>query len=139
MAGEPGATKFEEEIAEIENRRGTRNLFLVLGGLLVAILLVVVVVGAREHARLAEEAARPKFEPVVLGRYVGMASNQAVFAEGQHLNYVEGVGQAEMGPSTTFVRALEYDAAGNPAPAPESGLTRSSVIRAADCSDTTVS
>jgi len=119
MAGEPGATKFEEEIAEIENRRRTRNLFLILGGLVAAILLVVVIVGARERARLAEEAARPKFEEVVLGRYVGQASNQAVFAEGERLNYVEGVGESEVGPTTTFVRPLEYDAIGNPLPAPE--------------------
>lgn len=119
MAGEPGATKFEEEIAEIENRRGTRNLFLMLGGLTAAILLVIVVFGARERTRLAAEAARPKFEEVALGRYVGQASNQAVFAEGQRLNYVEGIGSAELGASTTFVRALEYDAAGTPVPAPE--------------------
>jgi hypothetical protein len=95
MAGEPGATKFEQEIEEIENRRGIRNLFVVLGGLVTVILLVIVVVGARERARLAAEAARPKFEEVVLGRFVGQASNQAVFAEGQRLNYVEGIGQAE--------------------------------------------
>lgn len=119
MAGEPGATKFEQEIAEIENRRGTRNLFLILGGVSAAILLLIVVVGARERSRLAAEAARPKFEEVVLGSYVGQASNQAVFAEGQRLNYVEGIGQAEMGSTTTFVRPLEYDATGNPVPAPE--------------------
>lgn len=119
MAGEPGATKFEQEIAEIENRRGTRNLFLIIGGVAAAILLVIVVFGTRERSRLAEEAARPKFEEVVLGRYVGQASNQAVFAQGQRLNYVEGVGQAELGPATTFVRPLEYDLAGNPVPGPE--------------------
>jgi hypothetical protein len=118
MAGEPGATKFEQEIEEIENRRGIRNLFVVLGGLVTVILLVIVVVGARERARLAAEAARPKFEEVVLGRFVGQASNQAVFAEGQRLNYVEGIGQAEMGSTTRFVRHLEYDLAGNPVPAP---------------------
>jgi hypothetical protein len=119
MAPDPHATNIDAEIAEIENRRGTRNLFLVLGGILGLILLLVVIYGAREKRRLAAEAARPKFEEVVLGRYVGQASNQAVFAEGQRLNYVEGIGESELSPSTTFVRALEYDAAGNPAPVPE--------------------
>jgi hypothetical protein len=119
MAPEPGPTKFEEEIAEIENRRGTRTLFLVLGGALAVILLVVVVYGAKQRARLAAEAARPKFEEVALGRYIGQASNQAVFAEDQRLNYVEGIGEAEVGATTTFVRPLEYDLAGNPVAAPE--------------------
>jgi hypothetical protein len=119
MATEPGSTKFDAEIAEIENRRGTRTLFLVLGGLLGLVLIAIVIVGARERSRLAAEAARPKFEAVVLGRYLGQASNQAVFADGQGLNYVEGIGQSEVGATTTFVRALAYDAAGNAAPAPE--------------------
>lgn len=119
MATEPGSTKFDAEIAEIENRRGTRNLFLVLGGLAALLLLAIVIVGARERSRLAAEAARPKFEEVVLGRYLGQASNQAVFAEGQRLNYVEGIGETEMGATTTFVRPLEYDAAGNPLATPE--------------------
>jgi hypothetical protein len=119
MATEPGSTKFDAEIAEIENRRGTRALFLVLGGLLGLVLLVIVIVGARERSRLAAEAARPKFEEVVLGRYLGQASNQAVFATDRGLNYVEGIGENEVGATTTFVRALEYDAAGNPVPAPE--------------------
>jgi hypothetical protein len=119
MAPDPHATNIDAEIAEIENRRGTRNLFLVLGGILGLILLLVVIFGARERKRLAAEAARPKFEEVVLGRYIGQASNQAVFAEGQRLNYVEGIGESELGSSTTFVRALEYDAAGNPVSVPE--------------------
>ena len=119
MATEPGSTKFDAEIAEIENRRGTRNLFLVLGGLAALVLLGIVIVGARERSRLAEEAARPRFEEVVLGRYLGVASNQAVFAEGQRLNYVEGIGENEVGATTTFVRPLEYDAAGVVVPAPE--------------------
>jgi hypothetical protein len=119
MATEPGSTKFDAEIAEIENRRGTRALFLVLGGLLGLVLLVIVIVGARERSRLAAEAARPKFEEVVLGRYLGQASNQAVFAADQGLNYVEGIGENEIGSTTTFVRALAYDAAGDPVPAPE--------------------
>jgi hypothetical protein len=119
MAPDPHATNIDAEIAEIENRRGTRNLFLVLGGILGLILLLVVIYGARERTRLAAEAARPKFEEVVLGRYIGQASNQAVFAEDQRLNYVEGIGESEVGPSTTFVRALEYDAAGNPTAVPE--------------------
>ena len=119
MAPDPHATNLDAEIAEIENRRGTRNLFLVLGGILGLILVLVVIFGARERTRLAAEAARPKFEEVVLGRYVGQASNQAVFAEGQRLNYVEGIGESEIGSSPTFVRALEYDAAGNPATVPE--------------------
>jgi hypothetical protein len=119
MAPDPHATNFDAEIAEIENRRGTRTLFLVLGGLFALILVLVVIVGARERSRLAAEAARPKFEEVVLGRYIGQASNQAVFAEEDRLNYVEGIGESELGPTTTFVRSLEYDAAGNPTPAPE--------------------
>ncbi|CAN5867283.1 hypothetical protein BH20GEM1_BH20GEM1_04300 [soil metagenome] len=119
MAPDPHATNFDAEIAEIENRRGKRILFLTLGGVLGLILLLVVVFGARERSRLAEEAARPRFEEVVLGRFVGQASNQAVFAEEQGLNYVEGIGESEIGSSTTFVRAIEYDPAGNPVPAPE--------------------
>lgn len=119
MAPNPHAINLDAEISEIENRRGKRALFLVLGGLLAAILLVVVVFGARERSRLAAEAARPRFEEVVLGRYIGQASNQALFAEGQRLHYVEGIGEAELGGTTTFVRPLEYDAAGNPVAAPE--------------------
>lgn len=119
MATEPRSTKFDAEIAEIENRRGKRNLFLVLSGLVAVLLLAIVIVGARERSRLAAEAARPKFEDVVLGRYLGQASNQAVFAEGQRLNYVEGIGNNEIGSTTTFVRPIEYDAAGNPVPAPQ--------------------
>lgn len=119
MATEPGSTKFDAEIAEIENRRGTRTLFLVLGGLLGLVLLAIVIVGARERSRLAAEAARPKFEEVVLGRYLGQASNQAVFAGARGLNYVEGIGENEVGATTTFVRPLAYDAAGVAVPAPE--------------------
>jgi hypothetical protein len=119
MAPDPHATNFDAEIAEIENRRGKRTLFLVLGSVVGLLLLLIVIFGWRERSRLAEEAARPRFEEVVLGRYVGQASNQAVFEEEQSLNYVEGIGESEIGASTTFVRAIEYDPAGNPVPAPE--------------------
>lgn len=119
MAPDPHATNLDAEISEIENRRGKRTLFLVLGGLLALVLVLVVVFGSRERSRLAAEAALPRFEEVVLGRYVGQASNQALFAEGPQLNYVEGIGETEFGATTTFARPLEYDAAGNPVPAPE--------------------
>lgn len=119
MAPDPHATNFDAEIAEIENRGGKRTLFLVVGSVVGLLLLLIVIFGWRERARLAEEAARPRFEEVVLGRYVGQASNQAVFEEEQSLNYVEGIGESEIGASTTFVRAIEYDPAGNPVPAPE--------------------
>jgi hypothetical protein len=118
MTPDPHAIDFDEEISEIENRGAKRTLFLVLGGIVALVLLLIVIVGGRERSRLAAEAARPKFEEVVLGRYVGQASNQALFAEGERLNYVEGIGESDVGATTTFARPLEYDAAGNPIPAP---------------------
>lgn len=113
MDTENRATPFAEEIAEIENRRGTRNLFFLVGGLLGLILLVVVVIGVRERIRLAREAARPQTEDVILGEYVGLAGNQALFAANGELSYVEGIGQAEVGDQTSFVRRLRYDEFGN--------------------------
>jgi hypothetical protein len=113
MDSENRATPFDEEIAEIENRRGTRNLFLFVGGILGLILLFVVVVGVRERIRLAREAARPQTEDVALGTYVGLAGNQALFAVNDELSYVEGIGQADVGDQTSFVRRLRYDELGN--------------------------
>lgn len=114
MAQKDRGTRFDEEIAEIENRRGDRNLFLGLGGAVLAILLVVVVLGARERMRLAEEASRPLFEPVELGGLVGVAGNVAVFARGQSLYYVQDIGGAEFTSDTDFVRRIEYDPLGQP-------------------------
>ena len=107
-------TQLEEEIAQIEDRSGTRRLFWIVGIVAVLIVVAVVVVGARERARLAEQAARPRAEPVTLGRHLATLSNQAVFARENALVYVDGVGDAEIGPATSFVREIEYDAQGNP-------------------------
>ena len=114
MAAEEPKTGFEEEIAVIENRAGTRRLFMMVGGAIGVLLLAVVVLGARERVRLARESARATTAEVVLGRYIGTASNQAVFAQEGALAYLEGVGDAEIGPATRFVRTLAYDAQGNP-------------------------
>ncbi len=114
MAAEAQQSRFDEEIAQIENRAGTRRMFTLVAAGIGIVLLAVVVFGARERMRLAKEAARPKTEEVVLGRYLGTASNQAVFARGNTLVYLEGVGNAEIGPATTFAHMLEYDAQGNP-------------------------
>ena len=114
MAPDPHARNLDEEIAEIENRRGIRNLFLILGGGLGLLLLVVVVLGARERVRLREESARPQTEIVEMGRHVGTVSNTAVFASDDRLQYVEGVGDAPIEAGTTFARRLEYDTAGQP-------------------------
>lgn len=109
-------TKFGDEIAQIENRSSTRRLFWIVGAVAALILAAVVVVGARERKRLQEEAARPKSEPVTLGRYLATISNQSVFARENALVYLEGIGEAEVGPTTSFVRAIEYDPQGNPIP-----------------------
>ncbi|MDX1660506.1 MAG: hypothetical protein R3326_01835 [Gemmatimonadota bacterium] len=114
MNSENRANGMQEEIAEIEDRRGTRNLFLILGGIVGAILLVIVIVGARERARIAELEARPKTEPVEMGTLVGTVSNQAVFSRGERLTYVEGIGEAEVTSDTRFVREIEYNQAGEP-------------------------
>ncbi|MGH7572048.1 MAG: hypothetical protein ACREMK_09430, partial [Gemmatimonadota bacterium] len=113
MSPDPHAMRLDEEIAEIENRRGTRMVFLVLGAVLGLILLVVVLYGIRERARLRALEARPKTAEVALGSHVGTMSNTAVFSDGQRLSYVEGVGDATV-EDATFVRSLEYDQAGNP-------------------------
>lgn len=117
MADEEGpTTRFEEEIAEIENRSGTRRLFWSVGAVAALILLLVVVFGGRERMRLHAEAARPKTEPVTLGRHLGTVGNEAVFARENGLVYLEGAGDKEIGPATSFVRELEYDPQGNPIP-----------------------
>lgn len=117
MSPDPHATRLDEEIAEIENRRGTRNLFFLLGGASVLLLLVIILYGAKERARLRAEEARPRTAELALGRYLGTASNMAVFSDGQRLSYVEGIGEAPM-ENASFVRPLEYDQAGNPIEVP---------------------
>lgn len=115
--GERPTTKFDEEIAEIEDRSGKRRLFWTLGGIFAALLLFVVIVGWRERMRLAEIEARAKTEEVTLGRYLATVSNQGVFARENALVYLEGVDEeAEVGPATTFVRELEYTPQGEPIP-----------------------
>ncbi|MDX1624537.1 MAG: hypothetical protein R3199_11230 [Gemmatimonadota bacterium] len=114
MADEDPGTRFEEEIAEIEQRERTRNVFLFVGGIVVVVLAVIVVIGIRERSRLAELEARPDFEPVELGRHLGTVANTAVFSEGDRLFYVEGVGEAEIADTTEFVREIQYDMAGEP-------------------------
>lgn len=114
MDSENRANGLQDEIAEIEDRRGKRNLFLILGGVFGALLLVIVVVGARERARLAELEGRAVTEPVEMGTLVGTVSNQAVFARGDRLTYVEGIGEAEITEDTRFVREIEYSPAGQP-------------------------
>jgi len=114
MAAEVQQSRFDEEIAQIENRAGKRRMFMIISGVTAVLLVLIILVGARERVRLAREAARPKTEEVVLGRYVGTASNQAVFERDNGLVYLEGAGNTEIGTTTTFARALEYDAQGNP-------------------------
>ena len=114
MAAEVQQSRFDEEIAQIENRAGKRRMFMIIAGVGAVLLALIILVGARERVRLAREAARPKTEEVVLGRYVGTASNQAVFERDNGLVYLEGAGNTEIGMSTTFARTLEYDAQGNP-------------------------
>jgi len=119
MAEESPDTKFEEEITEIEDRARKRNVFIGLSATIVLILATIVVVGARERARLAAEAARPKFEEVFPGAFLTKASGQAVFEQELGLTYVQGIADAEVTPSTEFVRPLEYDQTGNPIEIPE--------------------
>ncbi|MBW3660173.1 MAG: hypothetical protein KY397_00885 [Gemmatimonadetes bacterium] len=114
MDSENRPDRLEDEIAEIEDRRGKRNLFLILGGVAAAILLVIVVVGARERARLAEIEARPKIEPIEMGDLVGVVANQAVFSRGDRLTYVDGIGDAEITSDTRFVREITYSPVGEP-------------------------
>lgn len=115
MATEDRENRFEEEIAEIENREGKRNLFLVLGGIVVVFLVVIVIMGARERARQAEIAARPGTEPVELGEHVGTVANTALFSVGDSvLYYVEGIGDAEITSETAFARPISYTEAGVP-------------------------
>jgi hypothetical protein len=113
MSPDPHAVRHDDEIAEIENRRGTRTLFLALGGFFALLLVVVVVYGARERARLRAEEARPRTAELELGRHLGTVSNTAVFSDGQRLSYVEGVDDAALD-NASFVRPLEYDQAGAP-------------------------
>lgn len=114
MDREDRATGMQDEIAEIENRRGKRNLFLILGGIFGAFLLVIVVMGARERARISELEGRARTEPVEMGTLVGTVSNQAVFSRGDRLTYVEGIGEAEITGDTRFVREITYSPAGQP-------------------------
>lgn len=121
MSPDPHATRLDDEIAEIENRRGTRTLFLVIGAAFALLLLVVIVYGAKERARLRAEEARPKTSELALGQHLGTVSNTAVFSDGQRLSYVEGAGETAM-ENAAFVRPLEYDQAGNPVELP-AGIT----------------
>ncbi len=117
MSPDPHAVRQHDEIAEIENRRGTRTLFLALGGFFALLLLAIVVFGAKERARLRAEEARPKTAELELGRHLGTISNTAVFSDGERLAYVEGVGDTPLD-NAAFVRALEYDQAGTPVALP---------------------
>jgi hypothetical protein len=117
MSPDPHAVRHDDEIAEIENRRGTRTLFLALGGFFGLLLLVIVVYGAKERARLRAEEARPRTAELELGRHLGTVSNTAVFSDGQRLSYVEGVGEAPLD-NASFVRPVEYDQAGTPVEVP---------------------
>lgn len=130
MSPDPhAATNMEEEIYEIENRRGKRMLFTVLSAVIAVILLLVVVFGFQEHRRLRAEAARPQTEQIVLGTLVGQAANNAVFSGPAGLSYVDGVGDIEIGSSTAFARPLEYDAQGVPDEAPP-GTTHWTLVEA---------
>lgn len=111
---EDRATRFDDEIAEIENRRGTRTLFMVVGGILGVVLLAIVFIGGRERLRLREIASRPQTEELNLGSFVGSVANTAFYSRGDSLYYVEGIGDAEFGDDTRFVRRIEYDQLGNP-------------------------
>lgn len=117
MSPDPHAVIRDDEIALIENRRGTRTLFLTLGVIFGILLLAVVVYGVRERARLSEIEARPKTAALELGRHLGTISNTAVFSDGERLSYVEGVGDASL-ENASFARALEYDASGVPVELP---------------------
>lgn len=128
MTSEDHASRFDDEIAEIENRGRKRNLFMILGGIVVVVLAVIVIVGGRERMRLAAEAARPKTEPVDLGQLVGKVANTAVYAKGGGLSYVEGVGDAQVGPDTRYVRRISYDQLGNPDTIP-AGITHWSLVQ----------
>lgn len=119
MADESPDTKFEEEIAEIEDRGRKRKVFIGISVAVVLFLATIVVVGARERARLAAEAARPKFEEVFPGAFVARVSGQALFEHESGLTYVQGIADAEVTPSTEFVRPLEYDQAGSPIEIPD--------------------
>lgn len=114
MAPDPHTLQIEDEVAEIENRKGTRTLFIVTGAVLGLALLVVVVLGMGERMQMREIAARPDTQELALGRLVGTASNTAVFAADGRLSYVEGIGDAAVDGTTTFARRIEYDAAGLP-------------------------
>jgi hypothetical protein len=130
MAVEDRDTPFHDEIAEIENRRGKRNLFLIVGGAVGAILLLIVVVGLRERGRLAEEANRPRTEPVEVGELVGVVGGTAVYAVDGSLWYVENVREGTpIDAGTRFVRQISYDALGQPDSAP-AGTTYWSIVRA---------
>lgn len=120
MDSENRPHRLDEEIAEIEDRRGKRNLFLVLGGIVGVLLLVIVIYGARERARIAEIEARPAAEPVEMGTLVGTVANTAVFSRGGRLSYVEGIGEAEIDADTRFARRITYSPVGEPDTIPSS-------------------
>lgn len=129
MAPDDRAPRFDDEIAEIENRRGNRNLFMILGGLVGVLLLGIVVVGLGERGRLAEEAARPRSEPIEVGTLVGRIGGTAIYARGEELFYVEGIPQdVELSAQTTYVRAITYDPLGTPDSAP-AGTMHWSIVR----------
>lgn len=120
MDSENRAHRMDEEIAEIEDRRGKRNLFLTLGGIVGVLLLVIVIFGWRERARIAEIEARPQTEAVELGNLVGTSANTAVFSRGDRLSYVEGIGEASIDADTRFVRRITYSPVGEPDTIPSS-------------------
>ncbi len=129
MAADDRATRFDDEIAEIEDRRGKRNLFMILGGLALILLVGIVVIGARERARIADLEARPQTEPVELGELVGRVGSTALYAEGENLYYVEGVPQdVDLSGETSFVRQIEYSGLGEPDVTPP-GTTHWSIVR----------
>ncbi|HUP18318.1 MAG TPA: hypothetical protein VM778_00030 [Gemmatimonadota bacterium] len=130
MAAEDRDTPFQEEIAEIENRRGKRNLFLGVAGVSGVILLLIIVIGLRERGRLAEEANRPQAEPVEVGELVGVIGSTAVFAVDGTLYYIENIREGTaIDAGTRFARQISYDGLGRPDSAP-SGTTYWSIVRA---------
>lgn len=126
---DPHAFEMDEEIAEIENRKGNRKLFAVLGGAILLLLAGIIIVGSAERARLAEIAARPKSEPLELGSYIGTVGNQAVFDRNGELAYVQLAGEAQVSADSRFARVLDYDQSGAVIPLQE-GITHWSLTQA---------
>ncbi len=119
MAPDPHAARIDEEVAEIEDRSGTRRLFLILGGLFGLVLILIVAVGVKARIQMAREASRPQTEALNLGSYIGQAANTALFANRDQLYYVENVGGAKIEDGATFARRIEYDELGHPDTLPQ--------------------